>query len=522
MRLKIKLFILSAFLITALPLLAQGRPEVAAPIKVGGTFSGEEASAGATAAAAKTTAAFNMEDELSSLREAISKKQYNNVISRINSLVAEGKNTPRFNLLLAQAYEGTAQWDNAVYHASEVIGMSPSDSRGFTIRGGAYYKKGELDKASIDIEKSLKINPNSNKAKLIKKLIDDAKAGAPTTVSARPQPTAQPPATPGAKVAADTAAAEKTKRLETIRWWIIYFIAVLAVICAFVYFRYPAKSGSSPSGAKKIDIKEQYNFTRQIGEGGMGKVYEAYDKVLKRRVAIKRVRPELVRSNYVREQFLSEARMVALLRHPNIVEIYTVIESDNSLYLVFEYVDGQTLETRLDIDGFIPFSECKVLFESVCRGLHYAHAQDIIHCDLKPGNIMITDGSNAKVMDFGVAKKVVEGDNGARTVAGTPAYMAPEQQKGFMKKQSDVYSLGVCLYESLVGQVPWSVAGFDIANKRVVPPSKIVPFIPVEVDALLSDALKEDPTQRIQSIDEFWTRLSKIEPLAEQPRPKHI
>ena len=177
----------------------------------------------------------------------------------------------------------------------------------------------------------------------------------------------------------------------------------------------------------------------------MGKVYEAYDKVLKRKVAIKRIRPELVRSAYVREQFLSEARMVALLRHPCIVEIYTVIESESSLYLVFEYVDGQTLETRLDIDGRIAFSKAKKIFESVCRGLHYAHSQDIVHCDLKPGNIMILDDDRAKVMDFGVAKKMVDNDTGARTVAGTPAYMAPEQQKGFMRKQSDVYSLALCL-----------------------------------------------------------------------------
>ncbi len=248
----------------------------------------------------------------------------------------------------------------------------------------------------------------------------------------------------------------------------------------------------------------------------MGKVYEAYDKVLKRKVAIKRVRPELVRSAYVREQFLAEARMVALLRHPCIVEIYTVIESESSLYLVFEYVDGQTLETRLDIDGRIPFSEAKKIFDYVCRGLHYAHSQDIIHCDLKPGNIMIKEDGTAKVMDFGVAKKSMEGDTGARTVAGTPAYMAPEQQKGFMRKQSDVYSLALCLYEALVGQVPWSVKGFDIATKRVYPPSRLAPAIPPAVDKLLEDALREDPKERIQSIDEFWSRLNAIEPLPEE------
>ncbi|MBO5911662.1 MAG: serine/threonine protein kinase, partial [Elusimicrobiaceae bacterium] len=265
---------------------------------------------------------------------------------------------------------------------------------------------------------------------------------------------------------------------------------------------------------KEAEIKDQYDFIRKIGEGGMGKVYEAYDKSLKRKVAIKRVRPELVRSAYVREQFLSEARMVALLRHPCIVEIYTVIETENSLYLVFEYVDGQTLETRLDIDGRLPFSLVKQLFKNVCEALQYAHAQDIVHCDLKPGNIMILENNQAKVMDFGVAKKI-DNQTGARTVAGTPAYMAPEQQRGFMRKQSDVYSLALCVYEALVGQVPWTVKGFDIAKKQIVPASKLAPHIPEAVDAVLADELKEDHKERIQSVKEFWDRLSVIEPDAD-------
>jgi len=234
----------------------------------------------------------------------------------------------------------------------------------------------------------------------------------------------------------------------------------------------------------------------------------------------------LVRSSYVREQFLAEARMVALLRHPCIVEIYTVIESENALYLVFEYVDGQTLETRLDIDGRLPFSKVKQIFEYVCSGLRYAHAQDIIHCDLKPGNIMIyfdekAHTDKAKVMDFGVAKRAIDHDTGARTVAGTPAYMAPEQQKGFMRKQSDVYSLALCLYEALVGQVPWAVKGFDIARKQIVPASQLAPHVPTAVDALLEEALKEDPKERIQTIDEFWKRLEAIDPLPDELEQTH-
>lgn len=131
---------------------------------------------------------------------------------------------------------------------------------------------------------------------------------------------------------------------------------------------------------------------------------------------------------------------------------------------------------------------------------------------------MIKEDGTAKVMDFGVAKKSIENQSGARTVAGTPAYMAPEQQKGFMRKQSDVYSLALCLYEALVGQVPWSVKGFDIATKKIYPASKLAPAIPTAVDDLLTDALKEDPKERIQSIEEFWNRLKVIEPLPDEKK----
>ena len=127
---------------------------------------------------------------------------------------------------------------------------------------------------------------------------------------------------------------------------------------------------------------------------------------------------------------------------------------------------------------------------------------------------MILEGNEAKVMDFGVAKKL-DNQTGARTVAGTPAYMAPEQQRGFMRKQSDVYSLALCVYEALVGQVPWTVKGFDIAKKKIVPASKLAPHVPSAVDAVLEDALKEEPSERIQSIEEFWKRLEAIEPLAD-------
>ena len=466
------------------------------PLLVGGSFSSQT---DPSAAPIFDQAARNA--EIAALNNQLKNKQFTDVVKRINELTAQNFLDSRFYLLLAIAYDGLGKYDDVIYDASQAIAVAPQDARAYILRAGAYFQREQYERCQLDLDTALKLNPDS---KLAQKLQEQLKA---KTSSDKIQKEDNP---------------EAAKRPASL-WIILYFAAVVIAILLYVYWRYEDvfRRPKNTFSRREVEVKEQYNFIRQIGEGGMGKVYEAYDKVLKRKVAIKRVRPELVRSAYVREQFLAEARMVALLRHPCIVEIYTVIESESSLYLVFEYVDGQTLETRLDIDGRLPFSKVKQIFEYVCRGLHYAHSQDIIHCDLKPGNIMIYGDDKAKVMDFGVAKRAIDHDTGARTVAGTPAYMAPEQQKGFMRKQSDVYSLALCLYEALVGQVPWTVKGFDIANKKIVPASTLAPHIPKEVDQLLEDALKEDPKERLQSIDEFWSRLKAIEPLNEELEQTH-
>lgn len=485
--------LLTAFLLIAGSFLwAVATAQNTAPLMVGGNFSDN-----VTARQGTTFDNQARDAEVAALNQRLKNKDYTGTIKRINELVSKNFVDKRFYLLLAIAYDGLQKPRDVIYSAGQAIAVAPQDPRAYILRAQAYLHEGDYERCRIDVEKALRLNPKSQMAQSVKKELDE-KTKAASSHGVAPEPGSGKP---------------------TPMWLILYAVVVLAAIGIFVYLRYEDYFRRGPKTSysrKEVEVKEQYDFLRQIGEGGMGKVYEAYDKVLKRKVAIKRVRPELVRSAYIREQFLAEARMVALLRHPCIVEIYTVIESESSLYLVFEYVDGQTLETRLDIDGRIPFSEAKKIFDYVCRGLHYAHSQDIIHCDLKPGNIMIKEDGTAKVMDFGVAKKSVEGQTGARTVAGTPAYMAPEQQKGFMRKQSDVYSLALCLYEALVGQVPWSVKGFDIATKKIYPASKLAPGIPPEVDGLLEDALREDPKERIQSIEEFWKRLSAIQPLPEE------
>ncbi len=465
-----------------------------APLLIEGSFSSH--------ATPTAEAVFDQEArdaEVAALNRQLQQRQYTEVIARINDLTARNFLDNRFYRLLAIAYDGLGQDEEVIYNAGRAIAVSPQDSRAYLLRANAYLHQGQYKRSQLDLDTAKQLNPDSVLAPKLQSQLDEK-----ITKSGDPK--------------------EKENRVPLSREAIIYFVLVGVAAVLYFYWRYEdvLRRPKNAFARREVEIKEQYDFIRQIGEGGMGKVYEAYDKVLKRKVAIKRVRPELVRSAYVREQFLAEARMVALLRHPCIVEIYTVIESESSLYLVFEYVDGQTLETRLDIDGRLPFSKVKQIFEYVCRGLQYAHAQDIIHCDLKPGNIMIYGDDKAKVMDFGVAKKSIDRDTGARTVAGTPAYMAPEQQKGFMRKQSDVYSLALCVYEALVGQVPWTVKGFNIAQKKIVPVSSLAPHIPPQVDQLLEDALKEDPKERVQSIEDFWNRMKAIEPLDETEEKTHF
>ena len=460
----------------------------AAPIIVEGRYSAGFKNIEDGADIKKATA---LENALNEINRKLESGDYNTAIAACQSLLDNNYDDPRIYTIMAMAYENSKDFDNAYYFASQAIAKTPSNVEAYTTRARSYLEKKDFLRATEDIDTALKLNPRSSRAMSVRDMITEA----------------QKPSRKAKRSLSD---------YHLPPWFFVYFVCVVLVITFYVVLRYYNVFGGPVDvkgrKLKEVNIKEQYHFIRPIGEGGMGKVYEAYDNALKRKVAVKRIKPELLRNDYVREQFLSEARMVAMLHHPCIVEIYTVIETANSLYLVFEYVDGQTLETRLDIDSYIDFDEVKDIFESVCKGLSYAHSNNIVHCDLKPGNIMISDSGIAKVMDFGVAQKITDDKkNHAHPVAGTPAYMSPEQQKGITSKQSDIYSLAVCLYEALVGQVPWSVKGFDVTTKKIVPPSKIAPYIPKEIDELIIRSLNEDPAKRIQSVEQFWDILKNAQ-----------
>lgn len=300
-------------------------------------------------------------------------------------------------------------------------------------------------------------------------------------------------------------APEKEKTKQDLPILVFAVFIFMTVFVSFSIFKRKIDKGKKkkPSG-----LLGQYEIIHKIGEGGMGIVYKGFDTVLKRPVAIKKLRTDFTSSKELKEQMLAEARLVASLKHHNILEIYTVFEEEGDLYLIFEFVEGQTLQEKLKIEGPLSLEKAKSVFSAVCDALGYAHKRNIIHRDLKPANIMITDEGAVKVMDFGIAADIAQ--KTPKTGSGTPAYMPPEQEKGIIKKESDIYSLGVCLYEVLTGRVPWELEGYDPQKKNIILPSKILSSLSQGIDKIIRMSVSENSENRYKTVSEFCKALKEI------------
>ncbi|MCX5790309.1 MAG: protein kinase, partial [Elusimicrobia bacterium] len=269
----------------------------------------------------------------------------------------------------------------------------------------------------------------------------------------------------------------------------------------------PAEAYSRIAGPR---FRDAYGIIRQLGVGGMGVVYEAVDQALGRRVAVKKMRDEIRADPRERERFLKEARTVAALRHPGIVAIHSIVEDGEDVYLIFEYVDGETLYHLLDRRGRLGLEAAAVLIEKAAQALGYAHDHGIIHRDLKLSNIMLSAAGEVKVMDFGIARQAKDAASRLSTtgsVAGTPPYMAPEQEHGLVCRESDIYSLAVCFYELLTGNLPFqgSAAGMlmNKMNKSYAAPSRLAPELPGAVDEFFAAAFEPEPTRRFRTVQDF-------------------
>jgi tetratricopeptide (TPR) repeat protein len=248
-----------------------------------------------------------------------------------------------------------------------------------------------------------------------------------------------------------------------------------------------------PQERPGTSLDEGYDVVRSIGVGGMGVVYEAYDRALRRPVAIKALRAVDAMDETAKAEFVAEARTVAALRHPSIVDIHGVVQDDNGVFLVFERLEGVTLEDRLGERGRMPLGEIKRILRPVCEALDYAHAHGVVHRDLKPANVMLTEDGGVKLLDFGIARET-RTDASDEGVVGTPGYMAPEQRLGAVRPESDVFSLGALLFEMSTG------VRFGTA--------KTAPSLTASVDGLVKRALSADPSRRPSSAGEFWKALN--------------
>ncbi|MEM4724179.1 MAG: protein kinase [Candidatus Hadarchaeum sp.] len=274
-------------------------------------------------------------------------------------------------------------------------------------------------------------------------------------------------------------------------------------------------------------ILGKYELRERIGRGGMAEVYKAYHASLDRYVALKILHPFLSEDPEFKERFEREARNVAQLRHPNIVQVYDFDVDPNSdlYYMVMEYIDGPTLRARLMQLSFqgeqVPIPEAIRITRDLASALAYAHSRDMIHRDIKPGNIMLDSDGRVVLTDFGIAR-IVSGPNmtASGSMVGTPAYMSPEQGLGQSgDHRSDIYSLGVVLYQLVTGTIPFD-ADTPIAivlkhvNDPLPPPSGINPNVPEGLERILYKALAKSPDDRYQNIEEMIKHLNDLDTAA--------
>ncbi len=255
----------------------------------------------------------------------------------------------------------------------------------------------------------------------------------------------------------------------------------------------------------------RYQVTHLIARGGMALVYRAQDLLLNRPVALKILYPELSADSMFVERFRREAQAAANLSHPNIVPVFDWGEDDGTYFIVMELIEGTSLADVLRGSRTLTASRSAQIVAQVAFALAYAHRQGVVHRDVKPGNILITADGQVKVTDFGIAQAVAVEDHLAEagSVMGTATYFSPEQAEGAaVDGRSDVYSLGVVLYEMVVGRPPFiGDSPIEVSSQHVrgsvPPPSEFSSTVPHDLEAIIMEALAKDPNVRYQSADEF-------------------
>ena len=266
-------------------------------------------------------------------------------------------------------------------------------------------------------------------------------------------------------------------------------------------------------------LEDRYTIVNVIGQGGMSTVYGAYDRVSGRSVAIKILNKQLEQNPEQIKLFVNESTALSLLSHPNIVMVYNTAITSSIKYFVMEYVEGITLKSHIEHRGALPEREILYYASQILSALDYIHSKSIIHCDIKPQNIILLQNGSIKVADFGIARlsSMIDGANEKSDVAvGTVYYVSPEQAQGKVpRRESDLYSLGVMLYELITGSLPFyhenatEVAKMQI-TKEPVPPSAYRHDMSVGLEQIILRAMEKDVSRRYSSASEMLVDINAL------------
>ncbi|TMC72136.1 MAG: hypothetical protein E6J13_05635 [Chloroflexi bacterium] len=276
-----------------------------------------------------------------------------------------------------------------------------------------------------------------------------------------------------------------------------------------------APARATELGMERV-LQGRYKIEEPLGVGGSSQVYLARDQALNRDVALKVLDPSASADGDLRRMFVKEARALAQLSHPNIVAVYDVGEVDDSPFIVMEYLAGGSMKQRIEQVGPLKAGDAVRIAIEVANGLAFAHSKGIVHADLKPSNILFDANDVAKICDFGIARAPQE-DADTPQLYATAMYVAPERVEGKgASVQSDIYGLGLVLYEGLVGKPPFTSTNAavllrDHVVRQPVPPSHVRPSLPREVDSIVLKALAKKENLRYQKASEFATALQRIE-----------
>jgi serine/threonine-protein kinase len=269
------------------------------------------------------------------------------------------------------------------------------------------------------------------------------------------------------------------------------------------------------SEARKTVLDDRYDVVRPLGSGGMGEVFLARDRVLGRDVALKVLRKQYAGDEEFAERFKREAMSAASLSHQNIVQVYDRGETEEGAsYIAMEYVPGGTLSEQIEKRGPFEANKAVAVAAQIAGALEVAHEWGVIHCDIKPQNVLVTSSGDLKVTDFGIARAASASVTNA--IFGTAGYISPEQAMGEpVCPASDLYSLGVILYEMLTGELPYTADNpIAVCMKHVKeplrPPRSLNPTIPEEIDALVVKLLAKDPADRYRSAGELLYHLERL------------